>query len=52
MNIGFKNFITGIPTLAYGFAARFLIKFSENVETSKGIVVIYFLNEEDVNSKY
>ncbi|KAK6178824.1 hypothetical protein SNE40_011321 [Patella caerulea] len=37
----------GIPTLAYGVASWMLVKISEDIHTSKGIVKIYFLLQED-----
>lgn len=40
----------GIPCLAYGCAASFLITHKELVETPKGNVFIYFLYEEDKGS--
>ncbi|KAJ3653654.1 hypothetical protein Zmor_012893 [Zophobas morio] len=42
----------GIPCLAYGVAATFLIKHTEFVCTSNGKVEIYFLYPEDKGSKY
>ena len=42
----------GIPTLAYGLGSWMLVRFSEEVETSKGIVKVYFLNKEDRNAQY
>ncbi|XP_018579340.1 uncharacterized protein C15orf61 homolog isoform X2 [Anoplophora glabripennis] len=42
----------GIPCLAYGIAATFLIKHIETVRTSKGNVNIYFLYPEDKGSLY
>ena len=42
----------GIPTLAYGVGSWMLVKFSEDVQTPKGTVTIYFLNKEDRSSKY
>ncbi|XP_071439755.1 uncharacterized protein C15orf61 homolog [Hetaerina americana] len=42
----------GIPCLAYGVAAVFLIRHQEDVYTPKGIVTIYFLYEEDKGSYY
>ncbi|XP_023021921.1 uncharacterized protein C15orf61 isoform X2 [Leptinotarsa decemlineata] len=42
----------GLPCLAYGIAAIFLIKHSESVKTSKGVVDIYFLYPEDKGSLY
>ena len=40
------NFLSGLPTLAYGLGAYFLKKHTELVKTPKGDVKIYFLNEE------
>ncbi|XP_077989543.1 uncharacterized protein C15orf61-like [Glandiceps talaboti] len=37
----------GLPCLAYGIGAKFLISYSEEVHTTKGIVKVYFLYEED-----
>ena len=52
----FFNFIKlinfGLPTLAYGISALFLIKHEENVHTSKGSVKIYFLYKENKGSIY
>ncbi|KAJ8983394.1 hypothetical protein NQ317_010487 [Molorchus minor] len=42
----------GIPCLAYGLAATFLIKHVEQVETSKGNISIYFLYPEDKGSLF
>ncbi|KAK3595144.1 hypothetical protein CHS0354_028576 [Potamilus streckersoni] len=42
----------GIPTLAYGIGSWMLIKFEEEVKTSKGTVKVYFLNKEDRNAQY
>ncbi|KAJ8962811.1 hypothetical protein NQ318_001211 [Aromia moschata] len=42
----------GIPCLAYGIAATFLIKHIEYVNTTKGTVKIYFLYPEDKGSIY
>ncbi|XP_046398922.1 uncharacterized protein C15orf61 homolog [Ischnura elegans] len=42
----------GIPCLAYGIAAVFLIRHQEDVLTPKGKVTIYFLYEEDKGSLY
>ncbi|XP_044263716.1 uncharacterized protein C15orf61 homolog [Tribolium madens] len=42
----------GIPCLAYGIAAIFLIKHHESVVTSKGNVKIYFLYPEDKGAQY
>lgn len=42
----------GIPCLAYGIAAIFLIKHKEIVKTTKGDVEIYFLYPEDKGSLY
>jgi hypothetical protein len=46
------NSFTGIPTLAYGTAARFMIQFEEVVHTPHGPITIYFLMKEDYGSKY
>lgn len=43
---------TGLPTFAYGCAARFLIKWRETVKTSKGNVTIYFLYKEDYHARF
>lgn len=42
----------GLPTLAYGIAAMFLIKFEEDVVTPSGTVKIYFLNKEEKDSVF
>lgn len=43
----------GIPTLSYGIAAIFLIRYHKDVKLEKGkIVRIYFLNQENVNSPH
>jgi hypothetical protein len=42
----------GIPCLAYGIAAEFLISHSEIVETSKGRVPIHFLYKEDIGAHF
>ncbi|KAK9884271.1 hypothetical protein WA026_005223 [Henosepilachna vigintioctopunctata] len=42
----------GIPCLAYGIAAVFLISHSEVVKTSEGNVKIYFLYKEHKGSLY
>lgn len=42
----------GIPCLAYGIAAKFLIKHIEEVKTDKGVVKIYFLYPEDKGSQF
>ncbi|XP_068894310.1 uncharacterized protein C15orf61 [Tenebrio molitor] len=47
-----KVFNLGIPCLAYGIAAIFLIKHTEPVDTPNGIIKIYFLYPEDKGSKY
>lgn len=44
--------IPGIPCLAYGVAAIFLIKHNEIVKTPKGLVKIYFLYPEAKGSLY
>lgn len=46
------DLFTGIPCLAYGIAAKFLIKHTEAVEVHGSIVPIYFLYEEDKGSLY
>ncbi|GJQ78570.1 hypothetical protein Trydic_g11680 [Trypoxylus dichotomus] len=42
----------GIPCLAYGIAAIFLIRHTEVVDTPYGSVKIYFLYPEDKGSEY
>lgn len=42
----------GIPTLAYGLAACFLIKHEELVRTSRGNVPIYFLMVEEKGAMF
>ncbi|KAH1000665.1 uncharacterized protein C15orf61 [Dendroctonus ponderosae] len=42
----------GLPCLAYGIAAIYLIKHQEAVATNKGIVTIYFLYPEDKGALY
>ncbi|GAB6018952.1 hypothetical protein CHUAL_000595 [Chamberlinius hualienensis] len=42
----------GLPCLAYGLITILLITSSENVETSKGTIQIYFHNQEEKNSLY
>lgn len=42
----------GIPCLAYGVAAQFLITHRELVVTSKGTVTIHFLYKEDIGAIY
>lgn len=42
----------GIPTLAYGIAACFLIKHEELVRTSQGEVKIYFLMSEEKGAMF
>jgi len=42
----------GIPCLAYGIAAQFLISHKEQVVTPKGQVTIYFLYKEDIGAIY
>ncbi|XP_060523900.1 uncharacterized protein C15orf61 [Cylas formicarius] len=42
----------GLPCVAYGIAANFLIKHVEVVHTKKGYVQIYFLYPEDKGSLY
>lgn len=44
--------LTGIANLAYGTAARFLIRHSETVKTSKGDVKVYFLYREVHFARY
>lgn len=43
---------SGIPCLAYGIAATFLIRHTEIVETPYGPIKIYFLYAEDKGSEY
>lgn len=45
-------YLLGLPCLAYGIAATFLIKHEETVYLSKGNVTIYFLYPEDKGSPY
>lgn len=40
----------GLPCLAYGIAAEFLISHREIVQTSKGKVTIHFLYKEDIGA--
>jgi len=42
----------GIPCLAYGAAAVFLISCEEDIHTPEGTVKIYFLYPEDIGAKY
>ena len=42
----------GIPCLAYGISAYFLIKHEEYVQTEHGLIRIYFLNKENIDSMY
>ncbi|KAL5003919.1 hypothetical protein ScPMuIL_017375 [Solemya velum] len=42
----------GIPTLAYGLGSWALVKFHEDVLTSKGNVRVYFLNKENPKASY
>lgn len=42
----------GVPTLAYGIACWMLVRYHEDVKTTKGTVRIYFLNKEEKNSQY
>lgn len=42
----------GIPCLAYGIAAGFLITHVEQVQTSCGRIPIYFLYKEDVGAMF
>lgn len=42
----------GLPCLAYGIAAEFLISHRETVETSKGTVTIHFLYKEDIGATF
>lgn len=42
----------GLPTLAYGVACWMLVSCHEDVETSRGVVRIYFLNKEDKDAMY
>lgn len=44
--------VLGLPCLAYGLAAIYLIKHQEAVLTTKGIVTIYFLYPEDKGALY
>ena len=44
--------LSGLPCLAYGIAAVYLIKHREVVHTSKGDVEIYFLYPEDKGALY
>ena len=45
-------YVPGIPTLAYGLASWMLVRFHEDIDTSKGQVRIYFLNKEEKNARY
>ena len=42
----------GIPCLAYGVAAQFLISHTDTAKTSKGDITIYFLYKEDIGAIY
>ena len=42
----------GIPCLAYGVGASFLIRHKEIIETEHGSVVLYFLYKENPDSMY
>jgi len=42
----------GLPCLAYGTGAKFLISCEEKIHTPAGIVTIYFLYEEDRGAMY
>lgn len=42
----------GIPCLAYGAGASFLISCEEKIYTPQGIVTIYFLYEEDCGAMH
>lgn len=42
----------GIPCLAYGMGAKFLIRCEEDIHTPDGTVTIYFLYEEDKGALY
>lgn len=44
--------VLGLPCLAYGIAAIYLIRHKETVHTDKGDIVIYFLYPEDKGSLY
>ncbi|XP_002740887.1 uncharacterized protein C15orf61-like [Saccoglossus kowalevskii] len=47
-----KLFNLGLPCLAYGIGAWFLITCSDDVQTEKGSVKVYFLYKEDKGSIY
>ncbi|CAH1109776.1 unnamed protein product [Psylliodes chrysocephalus] len=49
---GIKVLNLGLPCLAYGLAAIYLIKHTEVVKTNKGNIKIYFLYPEDKGSLY
>lgn len=49
---GLKALNLGLPTLAYGIAACFLVKHKEMIKTAKGNVDIYFLIPEDKDAMY
>ena len=49
-NQNFHRLNIGIPTLAYGTVARYLITWTEKVQTSKGTVPIYFLIKENYDA--
>ncbi|XP_078283699.1 uncharacterized protein C15orf61 homolog [Rhinoraja longicauda] len=42
----------GVPCLAYGIGAWFLVSVTEIIHTSSGPVNIYFLYQEDVRAKH
>lgn len=42
----------GLPCIAYGIAAYFLIRHEELVHTKKGTVPVFFLYEEDKGAMY
>ncbi|CAK8697311.1 unnamed protein product [Clavelina lepadiformis] len=42
----------GIPCLAYGIGALFLINHKETVNTTSGSVFVYFLYKEDPHAKF
>lgn len=50
LNQNFISLIAGLPTLAYGTVARYLITWTEQVQTSKGTVPIYFLIKENYDA--
>jgi hypothetical protein len=51
-NIKTLTLFAGLPCLAYGIAAKYLIKHTENVEVEGNIIPIYFLYEEEKGSLY